>query len=109
MELGALDDDRRGRDVRGRRLDLRAQRARARWLEEVAGSEVTVVCFEAPGRVGRLLTDLAGACGAGRLAALVAAHEREMCAGLCQWKTGVRPVDAAIETCAAAIRARSEK
>ena len=41
-------------------------------------------------------------------AALVAAHEREMCAGLCQWKTGVRPVDAAIETCAAAIRARGE-
>lgn len=38
-----------------------------------------------------------------------AAAEREACAGLCQWKTGVRPVDAAIETCAAAIRARSEK
>ena len=44
-----------------------------------------------------------------RFAALVAAHEREMCAGLCGWRTGVRPVDAAIETCAAAIRARSEK
>ena len=43
-----------------------------------------------------------------RFAALVAAHEREMCAGLCQWKTGIRPVDAAIETCAAAIRARGE-
>ena len=43
-----------------------------------------------------------------RFAALVAAAEREACAGLCQWKTGVRPVDAAIETCAAAIRARGE-
>ena len=43
-----------------------------------------------------------------RFAALVAAHEREMCAGLCGWKTGFRPVDAAIETCAAAIRARGE-
>ena len=43
-----------------------------------------------------------------RFAALVAAHEREMCAGLCGWRTGVRPVDAAIETCAAAIRARGE-
>ena len=43
-----------------------------------------------------------------RFADLVAAHEREMCAGLCGWRTGVRPVDAAIETCAAAIRARGD-
>jgi hypothetical protein len=43
-----------------------------------------------------------------KFAALVAAAEREACAGLCEWKTGIRPVDAAIETCAAAIRARGE-
>lgn len=34
--------------------------------------------------------------------------EREECAKLCEWKTGLKPVDTAIETCAAAIRARSE-
>jgi hypothetical protein len=39
-------------------------------------------------------------------AALVAAHEREACAALCEWRTGVQQVDAAIDTCAAAIRAR---
>jgi hypothetical protein len=43
-----------------------------------------------------------------RFAALVAAAEREACAKLCEWKTGLKPVDTAIETCAAAIRARSE-
>ncbi len=34
--------------------------------------------------------------------------ERKACAKLCEWKTGLKPVDTAIETCAAAIRARSE-
>jgi hypothetical protein len=43
-----------------------------------------------------------------RFVALVAAAEREACAKLCEWKTGLKPVDTAIETCAAAIRARSE-
>jgi len=32
--------------------------------------------------------------------------EREACAKLCEWRTGVQQVDAAIDTCAAAIRAR---
>jgi hypothetical protein len=41
-------------------------------------------------------------------ATLVAAAEREACAKLCEWKTGLKPVDTAIETCAAAIMARSE-
>jgi len=43
-----------------------------------------------------------------RFAALVATAEREACAKLCEWKTGVQHVDAAIETCAAAIRARGQ-
>jgi len=34
--------------------------------------------------------------------------EREACAKVCEWKTGVQHVDAAIETCAAAIRARGQ-
>jgi len=33
-------------------------------------------------------------------------HEREACEALCKWRTGVQQVDAAIDTCAAAIRAR---
>jgi len=33
--------------------------------------------------------------------------EREACARLCEWRTGIQQVDAAIDTCAAAIRARS--
>jgi len=37
----------------------------------------------------------------------VVAEEREACAKLCEWRTGVQQVDAAIDTCAAAIRARS--
>jgi len=37
----------------------------------------------------------------------VVAEEREACAKLCKWRTGVQQVDAAIDTCAAAIRARS--
>ena len=37
----------------------------------------------------------------------VVAEEREACAALCKWRTGVQQVDAAIDTCAAAIRARS--
>jgi hypothetical protein len=32
--------------------------------------------------------------------------EREACAKLCEWRTGIQQVDAAIDTCAAAIRAR---
>ena len=36
----------------------------------------------------------------------VVAEEREACAALCEWRTGVQQVDAAIDTCAAAIRAR---
>ncbi len=43
-----------------------------------------------------------------RLIAEAVAAEREACAKLCEWKTGLKPVDTAIETCAAAIRARSE-
>ncbi len=34
-------------------------------------------------------------------------HEREACEALCKWRTGVQQVDAAIDTCATAIRARS--
>jgi hypothetical protein len=37
------------------------------------------------------------------------AKEREECAKLCKWRTGVQQVDAAIDTCAAAIRARSKE
>jgi hypothetical protein len=44
-----------------------------------------------------------------RFAALVAAAEREACAKLCEWKTGLKQVDTAIETCAAAIRAREQE
>ena len=32
--------------------------------------------------------------------------EREACEALCKWRTGIQQVDAAIETCEAAIRAR---
>ena len=41
-------------------------------------------------------------------AKLVAQHEREACEALCKWRTGVQQVDAAIDTCAAAIRARGQ-
>jgi len=41
-------------------------------------------------------------------AALVASAEREACEALCKWRTGVQQVDAAIDTCAAAIRARGQ-
>jgi len=34
--------------------------------------------------------------------------EREACEALCKWRTGVQQVDAAIDTCAAAIRARGQ-
>jgi len=43
-----------------------------------------------------------------RLAKLVRADEREACEALCKWRTGVQQVDAAIDTCAAAIRARGQ-
>ena len=42
-------------------------------------------------------------------AKLVAQHEREACADLCMWRTGIQQVDAAVDTCAAAIRARSNE
>jgi len=35
-------------------------------------------------------------------------QEREECEALCKWRTGVQQVDAAIDTCAAAIRARGQ-
>ena len=38
----------------------------------------------------------------------IASAEREACAALCNWRTGIQPVDAAIDTCAAAIRARGQ-
>lgn len=41
---------------------------RARLLERIAGEELTTVLFEAPGRVGELLADLAATCGGERLA-----------------------------------------
>ena len=40
------------------------------------------------------------------LKALGADDEREACEALCKWRTGIQQVDAAIETCEAAIRAR---
>ncbi len=46
----------------------RSGSARTAWLEGVAESPVTVVCFEAPGRVAALLADLAGGTGAERRA-----------------------------------------
>lgn len=41
---------------------------RARLLRRVAGEEFTSVLFEAPGRLGSLLADLAGCCGGDRAA-----------------------------------------
>ena len=41
-----------------------------------------------------------------RLVELARADEREACEALCKWRTGIQQVDAAIDTCAAAIRAR---
>ncbi len=41
----------------------RKGKARSGWLERVADSEETCVLFEAPGRLERLLADLARACG----------------------------------------------
>ena len=41
-------------------------------------------------------------------AKLVAEHEREACEALCKWRTGIQQVDAAIDICAAAIRARGQ-
>ena len=43
---------------------------RAELLDRVAGSDETVVLFEAPDRLGSLLADLAGACGEGRRVAV---------------------------------------
>jgi hypothetical protein len=35
-------------------------------------------------------------------------REREACEALCKWRTGIQQVDAAIDTCASAIRARGQ-
>jgi hypothetical protein len=42
------------------------------------------------------------------LVKLAIEHEREACEALCKWRTGIQQVDAAIDTCAAAIRARGQ-
>ena len=42
-----------------------------------------------------------------KFARVIIEKEREACAALCEWRTGIQQVDAAIDTCAAAIRARS--
>ena len=44
-----------------------------------------------------------------KLKQLGADEEREACEALCKWRTGIQQVDAAIDTCAAAIRARGNK
>ena len=44
-----------------------------------------------------------------KFANMVAEAEREACEALCKWRTGVQQVDAAIDTCAAAIRARGQE
>jgi 16S rRNA (cytidine1402-2'-O)-methyltransferase len=48
----------------------RSGRARDAWLDDVAGSRHTAVVFEAPGRLGRLLDDLAARAGAERRVAV---------------------------------------
>ncbi len=48
----------------------RSGRERRERLARIAGDERATVLFEAPGRVAGTLRDLAGACGAGRAAAL---------------------------------------
>jgi 16S rRNA (cytidine1402-2'-O)-methyltransferase len=48
----------------------RSGRARERFLETVAGLEHTAVLYEAPGRLVRLLKDLAAACGEARQVAV---------------------------------------
>jgi hypothetical protein len=44
-----------------------------------------------------------------RFAALVAAHEREECAKLCDYRVGIWIIPAGPAECAAAIRRRGEK
>ncbi len=41
---------------------------REAWLARIQTAEFSVVCFEAPGRLGELLTDLVAVCGPARLA-----------------------------------------
>ena len=41
---------------------------RSAWLDRIRDERFTVVCFEAPGRSGELLADLADICGGGRRA-----------------------------------------
>ena len=48
----------------------RSGKDRQKLFERIAGLEETAVMFEAPGRVGRLLDDLAQACGGDRWAAV---------------------------------------
>ena len=67
-----------------------------------AGIEVTYDPTETPTRafVECWIEDLE------HLVDLARADEREACEALCKWRTGIQQVDAAIDTCAAAIRAR---
>ena len=51
---------------------------RTRLLERIAAEEWTTVIFEAPGRVGSLLQDLATACGGSRARSLLASSPRSM-------------------------------
>jgi 16S rRNA (cytidine1402-2'-O)-methyltransferase len=48
----------------------RRGRARTEWLASVAASAIPVVCFEAPGRVGLLVAELAARCEPSRRAVL---------------------------------------
>ena len=66
----------------------------SQWTHEIR--EFTVVDYVVEGDLGSLM----------QFADLVANAEREACAALCAWRTGIQQVDAAIDTCAAAIRAR---
>ena len=68
----------------------------SQWTHEIR--EFTVVDYVVEGDLGSLM----------QFAALVAAAEREACEALCKWRTGIQQVDAAIDTCAAAIRARGQ-
>lgn len=68
----------------------------SQWTAEI--KEFTVVDYVVEGDLGSLM----------QFADLVANAEREACEALCKWRTGVQQVDAAIDTCASAIRARGQ-
>jgi hypothetical protein len=68
----------------------------SQWTHEIR--EFTVVDYVVEGDLGSLM----------QFADLVASAEREACEALCKWRTGVQQVDAAIDTCSAAIRARGQ-